>query len=166
MKRKVRLPKLKATTRRVGQPVVHRLVPRGYNFEDESKKMRTAFSESEDEAQDEMTSAAVDTSAVSGEPECSPVDDTVSGWLPLLHEIKQKAPSVAGWSTLRSALLRLSAITENSSMPHNQVCALCPAVATFRCVQCGPCVYYCDHCLHDWHSRTNIFNLHEEWKVT
>ena len=157
VKRKVRLPQLKATTRQVGKPVVHRLVPRGYNFEDESKKIRIAFSEteSEDEAQD----GSLDTSAMS---ECSPIDDTESGLLPSLHEIKQKA-SVTGWSTLRSALL--SAITENSSIPQNQVCALCPAVATFRCVQCGPCVYYCDHCLRDWHSRTNIFHLPEEWKV-
>ena len=89
VKRKVRLPQLKATTRQVGKPVVHRLVPRGYNFEDESKKIRIAFSEteSEDEAQD----GSLDTSAMS---ECSPIDDTDQSRACCLHYMKSSKKRV------------------------------------------------------------------------
>ena len=83
--------------------------------------------------------------------------------LPSLHKIKQKAKE-AGRSTLRSALI--TSITENSSIPLDQLCTICNSTeATFRCVQCGPCAYYCCQCLNEWHSWINIFHTPEEWKV-
>ena len=80
-----------------------------------------------------------------------------------LHSIKQKA-NVAAWESIRPALL--TAVVECCAMPEDQLCTLCcVSDASFRCKQCGPCVYYCSNCIHEWHNGNNIFHTAEEWKV-
>ena len=82
---------------------------------------------------------------------------------PGLYEISQKA-SVSAWKSIRKDVLK--AVTETSAMSRNQICTCCcDALATFRCVQCGPCVYFCVSCLSKQHLKSNIFHIPEEWKV-
>ena len=148
VKRKVQLPSLKTTERRVGGSIVHRVLPRScLDPTLEDKKRPKCVEDNQDTFDFPLESISADV------PLC----------LPSLHEIKQKA-NVKAWETLRSSLL--STVTECSAMPQDQSCTLCSvAEATFRCLQCGPCVFYCSSCLHEWHSRSNVFHMAEEWKV-
>lgn len=82
---------------------------------------------------------------------------------PGLYEISQKA-SVSAWECIRKSILKV--VIESNAMPKNQLCTCCREVlATFRCVQCGPCVYFCAFCLPKQHIVSNIFHMPEEWKV-
>ena len=90
-----------------------------------------------------------------------PLDDFKD--LASLHEIRQKA-SVSSWKLIRSSLL--TALVENNTLPLHQSCTICNTnSACFRCVNCGPCVYYCYDCLNESHTNRNVFHLPEEWKV-
>ena len=61
----------------------------------------------------------------------------------------------------------LDAVVEMNAMPEQQVCTFCcENSADFRCVQCGPCCYYCKHCLSKLHLSTNLFRVPGEWKVS
>ena len=94
----------------------------------------------------------------------SPIEDQDSSHTdPSLHEIKQSA-NVEAWSKVRSTLLK--AATESQSMPNEQQCALCQTQATYRCVECGPLVYFCSTCLGVAHSKTNLFHTPELWEVS
>lgn len=103
------------------------------------------------------------------EPPCSnfdmdfgPVNET--GSEPTFYAISQKA-SVTAWNSMRQSMLE--AVTESYAMPEEQVCTFCfENLAQFRCVQCGPCSYYCAHCLPKLHLCSNIFHIPEEWKAS
>ena len=159
VKRRVRFPRFKTREKRVGtQEVVHRTLTRG------SEKAQPL----------EITS--IDECASQGEPEdhCTselPVqqysntdnDSPTAVSLPSLHKIKQKA-SIVAWEAIRPAIL--NTVTESFATPKDQLCTYCDVMpASFRCLQCGPSVYYCSSCLHDWHKNNNVFHTAEEWKV-
>lgn len=79
------------------------------------------------------------------------------------HEISQKR-SIHAWNSLRESIL--AAVTECHAMPDGQMCTCCNAVfATFRCIQCGPYMYFCDSCLPRSHLCTNVFHKPECWEV-
>ena len=60
----------------------------------------------------------------------------------------------------------LSVLVENNVLPSQQVCTLRDTDADlFRCLRCGPGVYYCAECLKESHAKCNIFHVPEEWKV-
>ena len=82
---------------------------------------------------------------------------------PSLHEIKQSA-NVESWRKIRSSLLK--AFTESHSMHNEKKCVLCPSPAKYRCVECGPLVYFCPPCLGEAHSKTNLFHTPEVWDVS
>ena len=83
---------------------------------------------------------------------------------PSFYTISQKA-SIAAWNSVRQSMLK--AVTESCAMPDTQVCMFCfETSAQFRCIQCGQCSYYCDHCLPKLHSCANIFHVPEQWKVS
>ena len=160
-RRVVRLPRLKTSTRQVGEPdATHQLIRRGYTFP--SIEEESAFPETNEDRADH-TDVDTDDHCCYNPADEDPGLTTDSDPLPSLHEIKQKS-KIAGWSTLRPAFI--TSIVQNSSMPVDQRCTLCVSTeATFRCIQCGPCAYYCNNCLNEWHSSTNIFHMPEEWKV-
>ena len=79
------------------------------------------------------------------------------------HEISQKR-SIHAWNSLRESIL--AAVTECHEMPDGQMCTCCNAVfAMFRCIQCGPYMYFCDSCLPKSHLYTNVFHTPERWEV-
>ena len=83
---------------------------------------------------------------------------------PSLYEIQQRS-SVAAWEKLRPMML--SAIVESSGMPPGQNCVKCLQVpALLRCRRCGPTVFFCHACFLADHSKSNLFHVAEEWKVT
>ena len=79
-----------------------------------------------------------------------------------LHEVLQRA-SVDSWNKIRSNLL--SCCLEAYAMPNNQQCVICTELATHRCVQCGPCSYFCSACFNEAHSKRNLFHSGEIWEV-
>lgn len=91
--------------------------------------------------------------------ELSPLDfgDNVS-----LHYIKQKA-STSAWGNIRQGLLK--AAVESSAMPVNQCCVMCTKEASYRCIQCSSCAYYCHECFGLAHTKVNIFHTGEIWQV-
>lgn len=83
--------------------------------------------------------------------------------LPTLHEISQKQ-SCESWKKIRSKLLKV--VIESEAMPENQHCLMCSVeIATYRCKQCTPGMYYCATCFQAAHSRANFFHGAEIWKV-
>ena len=156
----MRLPSLRLTARQVGTGVSHCALPRGVDqpLEVQCDKKRRCIGE---ESQPDLLADAEysdlfieDDTDMSSAPDVSSLS---------LHVIKQKA-SVAAWGALRTQLL--NTVTECSAMPEDQLCThCCVAEASFRCLQCGPCSYYCHDCLHEWHTCNNVFHMAEEWKV-
>ena len=83
--------------------------------------------------------------------------------LPSLHEITQKR-AIKSWKKIRPDLLRVAIETE--ALPENQHCVLCiTEEASWRCLQCGPRVFFCVKCFEEAHSVTNIFHTGEIWEV-
>ncbi len=82
---------------------------------------------------------------------------------PSLHQIARKA-AIEGWKQIRQLLLK--ATVENNGMAPDEVCILCNAQASCRCLQCAPWAYYCCGCIRKAHSRVNIFHsLEMIWEV-
>ena len=79
-----------------------------------------------------------------------------------LHEIKQIA-NAESWGKIRERLLK--AAVESSIPPPGQSCSVCANCAQYRCVDCGPTIYYCEACLGDSHLMRNIFHCAEIWEV-
>ena len=160
VKRRVRFPRFKTREKRVGtQEVVHRTLIRGSEKAQPLEITSINESASQGEPADHCTSE-LPVQQYSNTDNDSPT--AVSG-LPSLHKIKQKA-SIAAWEAIRPAIL--NTVTESFAMPKDQLCTYCDVMpASFRCLQCGPSVYYCSSCLHDWHKNNNVFHTAEEWKV-
>lgn len=148
----LKLPTFKITQRTVTNATArHRNVPRGRK--DDTGKLHehsTATTAVEEKADPLMVEP----------PTFEGADVDMQG--PSLHTIKEKAVTAA-WSKVRPALLK-SAV-ECNAMPTTQRCILCPANATYRCIQCAPWAYFCPSCFGEAHSRTNIFHIGEVWKV-
>ena len=148
--RKLVLPAFKVTTHTTSGAVVEKDLPRGFKSNENKATVQEA---------PESSSPVEDATQVY--PEFSP-DPGPPG--PGLYEISQKV-SVSAWKKVRHSLLK--AVTESNAMPSNQLCTICcePTLAMFRCIQCGPCVYFCASCLPTQHLQSNIFHVPEEWKV-
>ena len=158
------LPRLKTTERRVGRTeVVHRILPRG-EAADEPLEASKRRCEEVSEVEDELGVEGHDNDDTNllEDDDMMETADTDAPKISL-YSIKQRA-NVAAWESLRPALL--TAVVECCAMPEDQLCTLCcNDEASFRCKQCGPCVYYCSNFLHGWHTCNNIFHTAEEWKV-
>lgn len=143
--RKLVLPAFKVTKRSTVGYIVERNVPRGFKSK-EKEPVRPQDTP-------EVSTSGEDGIDFNGEPSLGPG----------LYEISQKA-SVSAWESIRKSILK--AVTESNAMPKNQLCTCCNEVlATFRCVQCGPCIYFCASCLPRQHLQSNIFHMPEQWKV-
>ena len=80
--------------------------------------------------------------------------------LPSSNSINEEA-KVKAWESVRYSLR--NAVVESAAMPYNQLCVLCAeAVASIRCLQCGPNVYYCHDCLHTFQALVlgEYINIH------
>ena len=81
---------------------------------------------------------------------------------PTTHELERRS-SVSRWEQLRKNLL--SVATECAALPQNQLCVACPNRAEFRCLECGPGIYYCKGCFCKQHECVNLFHVAEKWEV-
>ena len=147
---KLKLPAFKVTQRSSSAPTLLRKVPRG-----KSKGLNDVVDSVEDPEEDEQLQFSQSTSTHLEPSDC--VGQNVS-----LHSVKERA-SASAWAQIRS-LLR-NAVVECSAMPSDQSCILCLEAAVYRCLQCGPCAYYCHGCFGRAHSITNIFHTGEVWQV-
>ena len=146
--RKLVLPAFKVTKRSTAGDIVEKDVPRG-------------FKSKEEEPFHPEDTAELSTGGEDGIDFNSWATESSPG--PGLYEISQKA-SVSAWESIRKCVLK--AVTESNAMPKNQLCTCCCEVlATFRCIQCGPHVYFCASCLPKQHLKSNIFHIPEQWKV-
>lgn len=122
-------------------------------------------SEAEQSSQDaEFTDTPVlsAASSLSADPMAVADSDTCDHG-PGIYEVSRKV-SVTAWDSARESILKT--VTEINAMPFNQLCTHCHEfLATFRCLLCGPCSYYCSSCLQKQHTQANIFHVPEEWKV-
>ena len=146
--RKLVLPAFKVTKHSTAGDIVEKDVPRG-------------FKSKEEEPFHPEDTAELSTGGEDGIDFNSWATESSPG--PGLYEISQKA-SVSAWESIRKCVLK--AVTESNAMPTNQLCTCCCEVlATFRCIQCGPRVYFCASCLPKQHLKSNIFHIPEQWKV-
>ena len=84
--------------------------------------------------------------------------------LPTLHEVAQKR-AVESWKKIRLDMLRIA--IESEALPEDQLCTACTAdKALYRCLQCGPRIFFCSQCYEAAHRKTNIFHTGEVWEVT
>lgn len=81
---------------------------------------------------------------------------------PSAHEIERQSAS-SKWQMLRSKLL--TAAVESASLPPNQLCIVCCQLASFRCLECGPGVYYCSEYFCKVHEKMNFFHIAEKWEA-
>ena len=80
-----------------------------------------------------------------------------------IYSIKQQS-TAAAWEPLRTRLLQCG--VEEQSMAEDKECNRCNStVATIRCLDCGPRVYYCPKCCIESHSL-NWFHKPEIWQVS
>ena len=91
-------------------------------------------------------------------PELCSIDEEP---IPSLHAIKQhrSMESYSYWPVTNSDWIPCNALWA-------ECCFVCSAIASYRCVQCGPNCYYCSQCLGYSHSMGNIFHIPEEWVVS
>ena len=156
---KLKLPVFKVT-QRSPSGVVRRNISRG------KKSVECSASGSEHTNAAEESSSALDSGSSPINPLCTlepSLDDYDDrGQNASLYAIKQKSSTLA-WANIRQGLL--TAAVENSAMPINQHCVMCPSEAVYRCVQCSPCAYYCHACFGQAHTSVNIFHTGEVWEV-
>ena len=81
---------------------------------------------------------------------------------PTAYEVESKA-SASAWAMIRNGIL--VAVTETSAMPIGMKCLLCQSMASYRCQQCGPLVFFCEECSKKSHNITNLFHVLEKWEV-
>lgn len=142
---KLKLRTLKVTQRSTTGETVRREIPRGcigIHIQDPSPV----------ETSDDPAGSGFDV-------ETTVYDDSSDPLEPSLHRISQEA-AAASWNKIRPAILR--AAIENSAMP-NHSCAICPAEAECRCLQCS--AYFCQECFCDLHSKIGLFHTGEVWEV-
>ena len=163
---KLRLPRFKLTQRSTGVEVIRRAsVPRGR--EDTTKESALTEERESNTLPDSCPPtpplardhADLDILGDFEDQECSQPPTS----LPSLHEVKQTANAVA-WGKIRQDLLQ--AVTESNAMPIGQLCVICSDIAQYRCVRCGPVVYYCPQCFGNLHSKLNMFHTAEVWDVS
>ena len=149
--RRLLLPAFKVTKRSTAGDVVNTNIPRRYKSK-ESKGEESVLPED---------TVEVSTGEDQGISMNLRGEESSPG--PGLYEISQKV-SANAWESTRQHIVK--ALTELNAMPKNQLCTYCcKDLATFRCLQCGPCVYFCASCLPKEHLQSNIFHMPEQWKV-
>ncbi len=79
-----------------------------------------------------------------------------------LYELDQEN-SAESWRKARSTLLKI--VVESEALPEAQLCISCNNSALYRCLQCGPRAYFCNHCYEAAHLATNLFHTGEIWEV-
>ena len=47
---------------------------------------------------------------------------------------------------------------ENEAILDDTTCFNCNDVATLKCIDCGPNIFYCDNCFNHFHSKINLFH--------
>ena len=80
-----------------------------------------------------------------------------------MHEIAQKQ-AVESWAKMRPQLLNMA--IQCDALPVDQRCLFCAEEFLYRCLQCGPQVFYCRDCFEQAHNRTNLFHVGEVWDVS
>ena len=148
---KIKLPKLQITQRQTGSAVRRSVTPRG--LPKANHETETTVKTSTDH---EANSIRIDTSTLDQN------EDVENQGARRLHEIKQIA-NAESWGKIREHLLK--AAVESSILPPGQSCSVCANCAQYRCVDCGPTIYYCEACLGDSHLMRNIFHCAEIWEV-
>src|SRR3954454_4739250 len=63
---------------------------------------------------------------------------------------------IDNWKNILSKLFNI--MVENNAMERNVKCIKCKKPSTFRCMDCGPNVYFCSYCEYLFHNDINIFH--------
>ncbi|GBB94952.1 hypothetical protein RclHR1_02450005 [Rhizophagus clarus] len=51
-----------------------------------------------------------------------------------------------------------NSILDNEVMPDNPSCFNCDSIATLKCLDCGPKIFYCNNCFNHFHNKINLFH--------
>ena len=156
----VKLQPFKFTKRSTTGGVTHHLVPRGCT----SKARGCTSRQSEDSVLEPQENAPGSSPGLfHGESVQEFRHDMAADNLPTLHQVFQKQ-SIESWRKIRLDMLKVVIGTE--ALPEDKLCFVCNSeIATYRCLQCSPGLYYCSSRFESAHSRTNIFHSAEVWEV-
>lgn len=160
LRMKLKLPSLCVTQISTAGEVTHRTIPRGCIQQGESELL-----DSEDGPRPNDGVPRVIDGVHPNDGDQQAASNVSGGFdnLPSLHEIARKS-AIESWRKVRPSLLQ--AAIENSAMPPSQACMMCCVnEASYRCLQCGPRIFFCHHCFGDAHSTTNLFHTGEVWEV-
>ncbi len=95
--------------------------------------------------------------------DCAEVEDgTTSGEATSTEHARRKEKLAEKWKELRRNATKV--IVEGFALPE-AICCRCCTKAYVRCVQCGPCVYYCGECGVSAHQTCLYHHFPEVWKV-
>ncbi len=75
---------------------------------------------------------------------------------------RRKEKMAEKWNDLRCSVTKV--MVEGFSLPE-AICSRCYTKANVRCVQCGPCAYYCEECGASAHRSSLFHHVPEVWKV-
>ena len=60
------------------------------------------------------------------------------------------------WKEILPKLFNI--MVENNALPKNQKCFKCENLANYRCLDCGPNIYFCSYCEELFYHNINIFH--------
>jgi CxC2 like cysteine cluster associated with KDZ transposases len=62
----------------------------------------------------------------------------------------------ANWKTVLDDIY--NSMLNNEATSDNPLCFNCKNIATLKCLDCGPKIFYCDNCFGQFHSKINLFH--------
>lgn len=141
---------------RAGAGVVHHNLPRGKTVDDVAESLPSSCREEHEERSSHLTANDLIATVDVADVQCC------AGSEVSLYAVKERAAATA-WANIRPALLK--AVVEGSAMSPDQRCTMCPAAASYHCIQCAPWAFYCHNCFGLAHSRVHLFHIGEVWEV-